>query len=101
MRLHVSPKLKIQIGYADFYAKFYLILYPSLENSTTPIAIIPANLPGQFSFSGQIFLHWASATLKGHVEIQNIFSRPLFTIIFTPKIVISRIKILVQTLNEF
>ena len=25
--------------YVDFYAKFYLILYPSLENSTTPIAI--------------------------------------------------------------
>ena len=26
---------------------------------------IPANLPGQFSLSGQIFLHWAAATLKG------------------------------------
>ena len=32
---------------------------------------IPANLPGQFSLSGQIFLHWAAATLKGLVEIQN------------------------------
>ena len=26
---------------------------------------IPGNLPGQFSLSGQIFLHWAVATLKG------------------------------------
>ena len=25
---------------------------------------IPANLPGQFSLSGQIFFHWAAATLK-------------------------------------
>ena len=31
---------------------------------------IPANQPG---LSGQIFLHWAAATLKGHVEFQNIF----------------------------
>ena len=39
----------------------------------------PANQPGQFSLSWQIFLHWAAATLKGLVEFQNIFSRPLFT----------------------
>ena len=32
---------------------------------------IPANLPGQFSQYGQIFLHWAAATLKGHVGFQN------------------------------
>ena len=32
---------------------------------------IPANLPGQFSLSGQIFLHWAAATLKGLVGFQN------------------------------
>ena len=32
---------------------------------------IPANLPGQFSPSGQIFLHWAAATLKGLVGFQN------------------------------
>ena len=32
---------------------------------------LPANLPGQFSLSGQIFLHWAAATLKGLVEFQN------------------------------
>jgi hypothetical protein len=29
---------------------------------------IPANLPGQFNLSGQIFLHWAAATLKAIVE---------------------------------
>ena len=32
---------------------------------------IPANLPGQFSLSGQIFLPWAAATLKGLGEFQN------------------------------
>ena len=32
---------------------------------------LPANLPGQFSLSGQIILHWAAATLKGLVEFQN------------------------------
>ena len=34
---------------------------------------IPANQPGQFSLSGKFFLHWAAATLKGHVEFQNNF----------------------------
>ena len=29
------------------------------------------NLPSQFSLSGQIFLHWAAATLKGLGEFQN------------------------------
>ena len=62
---------------------------------------IPANQPGQFSLSGQIFLHWAAATLKGHVEFQNDFSTPFFTIIFKPKMVISRVKILVHLWNEF
>ena len=32
---------------------------------------IPANLPGQFSPNGQIFWHWAAATLKGLSEFQN------------------------------
>ena len=48
---------------------------------------IPANLPGQFSLSGQIFLHWAAATLKAIVEFQNNFFTPLFIIIFKPKMV--------------
>ena len=43
---------------------------------------IPAKLPGPFGHSGQIFLHWAAATLKGLGEFQNKKSRPLFTIIF-------------------
>ena len=30
-----------------------------------------ANLPGQFSLSRQLFLHWEAATLKGQVEFQN------------------------------
>ena len=56
---------------------------------------MPANLPGQFSLSGQIFLHWAAATLKGHVGFQNKNSRPLFIIIFKPNMAISRVKSLV------
>ena len=62
---------------------------------------IPANLPGQFSLSGQIFLHWAAATLKGLGEFQNKNSRQLFTIIFKSKMSISRLEILVHLLKEF
>ena len=32
---------------------------------------ISANLPGQFSPTGQIFWHWAAATLKGLGGFQN------------------------------
>ena len=32
---------------------------------------IPANQLGQFSLSGQVFLHWAAVTLKGIGEFQN------------------------------
>ena len=38
-RLSNSQNSKISFGYVDVYAKSFLILYPSLENSTTPIAI--------------------------------------------------------------
>ena len=34
---------------------------------------ISAKLPGQFGHSGQIFLHWAAATLKGLGQFQNKF----------------------------
>ena len=34
---------------------------------------ITANLSGQFSLSGQIFLHWIAATLKAIVEFWNDF----------------------------
>ena len=30
---------KVSFGYVDSYAKLFLILYPLLENTTTPIAI--------------------------------------------------------------
>ena len=43
---------------------------------------IPAKLPGQFGHFGQMFLHWAAATLKGHGEFQNKKSRPRFTVVF-------------------
>ena len=56
---------------------------------------LPANLPGQFSLSGQLFLHWAAATLIGLVEFQNEKeTRPLFTIIFNSKMMVSRSEIL-------
>ena len=32
---------------------------------------IPAELPGQFSHSRRMLLHWAAATLKGLDEFQN------------------------------
>ena len=43
---------------------------------TEPLQI-PAKLPGQFSHCGQIFLHWAAATLKGLGEFPNKKSRPI------------------------
>ena len=46
---------------------------------------IPANLPSQFSLSGQICLHWAGATLKGLAEFKKKSWAP-FTIIFKTKI---------------
>ena len=39
------------------------------------------------------FLHWAAATLKGLIQLKKKYnSRPLFTIILKPKMVISRVK---------
>ena len=50
---------------------------------------IPANLPGQFSPTGQIFLHWAAATLKAkndqkwlyncHLSVSFISDQRVFT----------------------
>ena len=45
-------------------------LFFYFENLLAP-SELPANLPGQFSLSGQLFLQWAAATLKGLVEFQN------------------------------
>ena len=56
---------------------------------------LPANLPGQFGLSGQLFLHWAAVNLKGLVKFQNKKTRPLFTVIFSSKMLVSRYEILV------
>ena len=45
----------------------------------------PANLPGQFSPNGQIFWHWAAATLKGLGEFQNKKIQTTFHHHFKPK----------------
>jgi ribulose 1,5-bisphosphate carboxylase large subunit-like protein len=42
------------------------------------------------AFLADFVLHWAATTLKGLVQFQNKNSRPLFTTIFKPKIVISK-----------
>ena len=59
---------------------------------------IPANLPGQFSLSGQIFLHCAGQQQlwKGSLNFKITNSRPLFTIVFKSKMSISRFEILVH-----
>ena len=44
------------------------LFYFKISGATSDI---PTNLPGQFSLSGQIFLHWTAATLKGLGEFQN------------------------------
>jgi hypothetical protein len=52
--------MMVKSGLVFFY--FEILLAPSE---------LPDNMPGQFSLSGQLFLHWAAATLKGLVEFQN------------------------------
>ena len=75
----------VKSGLGFFY--FEILLAPSE---------LPANLPVQFSHSGQLFLHWAAATQKGLVEFQKKKkTRPLFTIIFNSKMLVSRSEILV------
>jgi hypothetical protein len=64
--------------------------------------MVMANLPGQFSLSGQIFLHWAAATLKGLSEFQNKKILDHFSPSFiSQKLSISRLEILVHLLKEF
>ena len=83
--------MMVKSGLVFFY--FEILLAPSE---------LPANLPGQFSLSGQLFLHWAAATLKGLVEFQNKKkTRPLFTIIFNSKRVVLRSEILLHLFQEF
>ena len=52
--------MMVKSGLVFFY--FEILLAPSE---------LPANLPGQFSLSRQLALHWAAATLKGLVGFQN------------------------------
>ena len=44
------------------------IFYFEINQAPSEIA---AKLTGQFSHSGQIFVHWATGTLKGLAELQN------------------------------
>jgi hypothetical protein len=46
---------------------------------------LPANLPGQFSLSGQLLLQWAAATQKGLVKFLNKKTRPLSLLYLTQK----------------
>ena len=74
------------------------IFYFEINQAPSEIA---AKLPGQFSHSGQIFLPWAAATLKGLGKFKIKDYRPLFTIIFKSKMSMSRLEILVHLLKEF
>ena len=51
---------------------------------------ILANLPSQFSLSGQIFFHWAAATLKGLGEFQNKVLDHFLPLFLSKKMSISR-----------
>ena len=60
--------LEINIfGFKNDSEKWYRIYF---EIHQAP-SEIPADLPGQFSLSGQIFLHWSAVILKGLGEFQN------------------------------
>ena len=75
-------------------------LIPPQYQSTYPGGPESASIEiPEFSLSGQIFLHWAAATLKELGEFQNKNSRPLFTITFKSKKSISRLEILVHLLK--
>ena len=63
-----SRILKLSFFNLKMMMKNYLDFF--FEIHRAPLEI-PANLPGQFSLSGQIFLHWAAVTLKGLGEFQN------------------------------
>jgi hypothetical protein len=63
-----SQVLKPKIWFKNDDEKWSRIFY--FEILRAPLEI-PADLPVPFSLSGQIFLHWAAATLKGHIGFQN------------------------------
>ena len=72
------------------YIEFF---YPKIHEAHSKI-------PGRFSLSEQIFLHWAAATLKGLGEFQNKKSRPLFIMIFESNMSILRQEILVPPIKR-
>jgi hypothetical protein len=78
-------KMMVKIG-LDFF-------YFEIERAPSEI---PAN-PGQFSLSGLICCTGQQQLKKGSFNFKiNKKSRPLFTIIFKPKMVFSRVKGLVH-----
>ena len=71
-----SRVLKLTFFYFENDGKKWSGIYFEIHRPPSEIA---AKLPSQFGQSGQIFLHWAAATLKGLGEFQDKKSRPLFT----------------------
>ena len=69
--LCVLIEISMEIGMLNFCDVINCIFVHSPKQITLAPSEIPANLPGQFSLSGQIFLQWAAATLKGLVGFQN------------------------------
>ena len=49
---------------SEKWPRIYFEIYPAPSETNT-------SLPDQFSPTGQIFWHWAAATLKGLGEFQN------------------------------
>ena len=103
LKVHLARTLSIS-GLKSRVLKLSFLILKMMVNRRSRIYFeihrapseIPAKLPGQIGHSGQIFLHWVAATLKGLGEFQNKKSRPLFTIIFKKKMVISSLKILIH-----
>ena len=63
-----SRVLKLPFWLKNDGEKWYRIFY--FENQRAP-SEINTKLPGQFSLSWQMFLHWAAVILKGLAEFQN------------------------------
>ena len=71
VRTHSISGLKSRVMKLSFLSlKKWSRIYFEIDQAPSEI---PAKLPGQFGQSGQIFLHWAAATLKGLGQFQNKF----------------------------
>jgi hypothetical protein len=51
--------------------EFYILEFSEPLQRYLQNNLLTCHLPGQFSLSWQILLHWAAATLFGQAEIQN------------------------------